>query len=57
MSDEDCNYFFTFNMKYTKLNAKNIVSFKLVPLFDYDVAKNLYGIDSEGKEILLHRMN
>ena len=44
-------------MKYTKLNAQNIVSFKLVPLFDYDVAKNLYGIDSEGKEILLHRMN
>lgn len=57
MSDEDCNYFFTFNMKYTKLNAENIVSFKLVPLFDYDVAKNLYGIDSEGNEILLHRMN
>lgn len=57
MSEEDCNYFFTFNMKYTKLDAKNIVSFKLVPAFDYDVAKNLYGVDSEGKEIMLHKMN
>ena len=57
MSNEDSNYDFTFRITFNKLDAKNIVSFKLVPAFDYDVAKNLYGVDSEGKEILLHRMN
>ena len=57
ISDEDSNYGFTFNIKFNKLDAKNIVSFKLIPATDYDFAKNLYGIDSEGKEILLHKMN
>lgn len=57
MSNEDSNYGFTFNIKFNKLDAKNIVSFKLIPETDYDFAKNLYGIDSEGKEILLHKMN
>jgi len=57
MSNEDSNYSFTFNIKFNKLDAKDIVSFKLVPAFDYDIVKNLYGVDSNGKEILLHRMN
>lgn len=57
MSEDDCNYDFTFDFPFKKLDAKNIVSFKLVPVTDYDFAKNLYGVDSEGKEILLHKMN
>lgn len=57
MSEEDSNYGFTLNIKFNKLDAKDIVSFKLVPAFDYDIVKNLYGVDSEGKETLLHKMN
>lgn len=57
MSKENSNYFFTFDMEYTKLNAKDIVSFKLIPSSDIDFSKNLYGVDSEGKEILLHKIN
>ena len=57
MSNEDSNYGFTFNVKFNKLDARNIVSFKLIPVADYDFAMNLYGIDSNGKEILLHKMN
>ncbi|MBQ2873177.1 MAG: hypothetical protein IJE89_04195 [Bacilli bacterium] len=57
MSEDDSNYGFSFNFPFKKLDAKNIVSFKLVPAFDYDVAKNLYGVDSKGNEVLLHKMN
>ena len=57
ISNEDSNYGFTFNVKFNKLDAKNIVSFKLVPVEDNDFAKNLYGVDSNGKEILLHEIN
>ena len=57
ISEKDCNYGFSFEFPFIKLNATNIVSFKLVPAFDYDVAKNLYGVDSNGKEILLHKIN
>ena len=57
MSNEDSNYGFTFNVKFNKLDARNIVSFKLIPVADYDFAMNLYGIDSNGKEILLHKIN
>lgn len=57
MSDNDCNYFYTFNMKYNKLDVKDIVSFKLIPAYDYDIVKNLYGVDSKGNEILLHKIN
>lgn len=57
MSNEDINYGFTFNVKFNKLDVKNIVAFKLIPVADYDFTKNLYGVDIEGKEILLHKMN
>lgn len=57
MSNEDINYGFTFNIKFNKLDVKNIVAFKLIPVADYDFTKNLYGVDIEGKEILLHKMN
>lgn len=57
MSEKDCNYAFSFNFPFKKLEVTDIVSFKLIPAFDYDMAKNLYGVDSEGKEILLHKMN
>lgn len=57
MSNNDCNYFYTFNMKYNKLDVKDIVSFKLIPVNDYDIVKNLYGVDSKGNEILLHKIN
>lgn len=57
MSDNDCNYFFTFNMKYNKLDVKDIVSFKLIPVNGYDIVKNLYGVDSKDNEILLHKIN
>lgn len=57
MSNEDSNYGFTLNIKFNKLDAKNIVSFKLIPTADYDYVKNLYGVDSDGKEILLHKIN
>ena len=57
MSNEDSNYGFTLNIKFNKLDAKNIVSLKLIPTADYDYVKNLYGVDSDGKEILLHKIN
>lgn len=57
MSDNDCNYFFTFNMKYNKLDVKDIVSFKLIPVNGYDIVKNLYGVDSKGNEFLLNKIN
>lgn len=57
MSEKDCNYGFSFDFPFKKLDAKDIVSFKLIPVADYDLAKNLYGVDSKGNEILLHKMN
>ena len=57
MSEDDCNYGFSFDFPFKKLDAKNIVSFKLIPAFDYDYVKNLYGVDKDGKEILLHKIN
>ena len=57
MSDDDSNYNFTFDIKFNKLDAENIVSFKLVPTSDYDFTKNLYGVDSNGNEILLHKIS
>ena len=57
MSEKDCNYGFSFNFPFKKLDAKDIVSFKLIPVADYDLVKNLYGVDSKENEILLHKMN
>ncbi len=57
MSEKDCNYDFSFDFPFKKLNGKDIVGFKLIPATEYDSVKNLYGVDSKGKEILLHKMN
>ena len=57
MSEKDCNYAFSFDFPFKKTDVKDIVSFKLIPAYDYDVAKNLYAVDSRGNEILLHKIN
>ena len=57
ISEKDCNYWFSFDFPFKKLNGSNIVSLKLIPASDYDTVKNLYGIDSNGKEILLQKFN
>lgn len=57
MSENDSNYGFSFDFPFKKLDVKDIVAFKLIPAFDYDEAKNLYGVDSKGNEILLHKIN
>lgn len=57
ISEDDYNYGFSFNFPFKKLDVKNIVSFKLIPATDYDYVKNLYGIDLNGKQILLHKIN
>lgn len=59
ISEKDVNYFFTLNdtFPFTKLSGQNLVSFKLVPANDDDWAKNLYGIDTLGNEILLQKLN
>lgn len=57
ISEKDCNYAFGFDFPFQKLEVTNIVSFKLVPAFDFDFAKNLYGINKNNEEILLHKLN
>ena len=57
ISDKDCHYAFSFDFSFTKLNVKDIKSFKLIPAYDYDPVKNLYGINSTGEEILLQKIN
>lgn len=57
ISENDCNYFFTFDFPFKKLEATDVVSFKLVPTSGYDNVKNLYGINSKGEEILLQKIN
>lgn len=57
ISEKDCNYWFSFDFPFKKLDGSNIVSLKLIPASDYDIVKNLYGIDSDGKEILLQKFN
>lgn len=57
ISKYDCNYFFSFDFPFEKLEASNIVSFKLIPANDNDFTKNLYGINSKGEEILLQKLN
>ena len=57
MSEKDCNYDFSFEFPFKKLDGLNIEKFKLVPAFENDVARTLYGIDKEGNDIILHKMN
>lgn len=57
ISEKDCNYAFSFDFPFKKLDATNIISFKLVPAFDYDFTKNLYGINKNNEEILLQKLN
>ena len=57
MSEKDCNYAFSFDFQFKKLEVSNIVSFKLVPAFDFDFTKNLYGINKNNEEILLQKLN
>lgn len=53
ISINDCNYFFSFDFPFEKLDVSNIVSFKLIAKGDNDVVKSLYGITSNGKEIFI----
>ena len=57
ISEKDINYSFNFNFPFTKLEVTDIVSFKLIPIADYDFTKNLYGVNSKGEEILLQKLN
>ncbi|MBE6156432.1 MAG: hypothetical protein E7161_01670 [Firmicutes bacterium] len=57
MSEQDINYQFSFEISFEKLEAKDIVSFKLMPVSGDYVSHDLYGIDSNGKETLLHKIN
>lgn len=56
-SEKDCNYSFSFDFPFKKLNVTDIVSFKLIPIDDDDNVKNLYGVNSNGDEILLQKLN
>lgn len=53
MSEDDCNYNFSFDFTFKKLDVTNIVSFKLMSTFENDIVKKLYGVDIDGNEILL----
>lgn len=57
LSEKDCNYSFSFDFPFQKLEAQDIVAFKLIPASDNDVTKNLYGVDSKGNQILLQKIN
>lgn len=57
ISEKDCNYQFGFDFPFQQLEAQNIISFKLIPASDYDFTKNLYGVNSNGEEILLQKLN
>ena len=53
ISKQDCTYSFNFNTEFEKLPITDIVSFKLIPKEDFDIVKSLYGINSDGEEILI----
>lgn len=57
ISEKDCIYAFSFDFPFKKLDVSDIVAFKLIPVNENDVVKNLYGVDSKGNEILLHKIN
>lgn len=52
ISENDCNYSFTFNYPFKSLEVTDIVGFKLISITD-DMQKELYGIKNNGEEILL----
>lgn len=52
ISENDVNYFFSFNFPFKKLEVTDIVKLKLVPKNEYDTTKELYGINSKNEEIL-----
>ena len=57
ISEHDCNYFFSFDFPFNKLEGSDIVSFKLIPVDDNDFTKNLYGVNPDGEEVLLQKLN
>lgn len=57
ISEYDCNYFFSFDFPFKKLDGSDIVSFRLIPANENDFTKNLYGINSKGEKILLQKFN
>ena len=56
ISEKDCNYSFSFDFPFKKLDVSDIVSFKLVPTDEYShYNMNLYGINSKNEEILIQK--
>lgn len=55
ISVKDVRYDFTFDsdFPFAKTNGNNIKYFKLIPENDDDLVKKLYGITSDGKEVLI----
>ena len=54
LSKQDCTYSFNFNIEFEKLEIKDIKAFKLIPKEENDIVKSLYGINSDGIEILIN---
>lgn len=52
-SKQDSTYSFNFDVTFEKLEVNDIIGFKLVPKQDYDIVKSLYGINSNGEEVLI----
>lgn len=53
ISKYDCNYFFSFEFPFEKLNITDLKSIKLVPKDKNDIVKSLYGINSKDEEIFI----
>jgi len=57
ISEKDCNYWFSFDFPFQKIDVTNIISLKLKPQNDLDIVKDLYGVNASGEEYLLHKLN
>lgn len=55
ISKYDCNYFFSFDFPFIKIDVKDIISFKLIPNNNDDIVKSLYGINTNNQEILIDK--
>lgn len=56
ISEKDCNYSFSFDFPFKKLDVSDIVSFKLVPTDEYSYYNmDLYGINSKNEEVLIQK--
>ena len=56
ISEKDCNYSFSFDFPFKKLDVSDIVSFKLVPTDEYSYYNmDLYGINSKNEEVLVQK--